>query len=497
MAKTETATAEAPAADATTTTELTVLDTIVRDGRMARDADQDRYARNLVGEFATQVLDDGLTVGNDTIGAIKKRIQQIDELISKQLNEVLHAPDFQKLEASWRGLDYLVSNTETGTQLKIRLLNATRGELQDDLAKAVEFDQSTLFKKIYEEEYGTFGGHPFSFLVADFEVGRSPMDMEFITKLSNVAAAAHAPLLAAASEALFDLASFTDLGTPRDLAKIFESAELIKWRSFRESEDSRYVALVLPHVLMRLPYGPKTKPVDGVDFREDVTGRDHSKYLWGSPAYTLAQRITNAFSLYGWTAAIRGVEGGGKVEGLPAHTFRTDEGDVALKCPTELAITDRREKELNDLGFISLCHCKGTDYAAFFGGATTQLAKTYNTNEANANARVSALLPYVLAASRFAHYLKVIVRDKIGSFQSREELQKYLNTWIADYVLLADGAPQSTKAKFPLREARVDVLEVPGKPGSYTATVFLRPHFQLEELTASIRLVATLPPPAA
>lgn len=481
----------------TATTELTVLDRIVHEGRMARDEVQTAYARDLVGEFAAQVLDEGLTVGNDTVAAIVDRIAQIDTLISAQLNEVLHAPEFQALEASWRGLAYLVFNTETGTQLKIRLLNATRKELQDDLEKAVEFDQSTLFKKIYEEEYGTFGGHPYSLLLADFEIGRHPQDMAFVEKLSNVAAAAHAPLLAAASPRLFDLGSFTELGVPRDLAKIFESAELIKWRSFRESEDSRYVALVLPHVLLRLPYGPDTKPVDGVNFVEDVTGRDHSKYLWGNAAYALAQRITNAFSLYGWMAAIRGVEGGGKVEGLPTHTFRTDEGDIALKCPTELAITDRREKELNDLGFITLCHCKGTDFAAFFGGTSAQKAKLYNTNEANANARVSALLPYVLAASRFAHYLKVIVRDKIGSFQSSAELSRYLNNWIADYVLLSDSASQGTKAQFPLREARVDVSEVPGKPGVYTATVFLRPHFQLEELTASIRLVATLPPPAA
>ncbi|HET7321986.1 MAG TPA: type VI secretion system contractile sheath large subunit, partial [Longimicrobiaceae bacterium] len=287
------------------------------------------------------------------------------------------------------------------------------------------------------------------------------------------------------------------LGRPRDLSKIFESAELTKWRSFRASEDSRYVSLVLPHILMRLPYGPDTKPVDGFNYVEDVDGRDHSKYLWGNAAWALAQRITNAFALYSWCAAIRGVEGGGVVEGLPTHTFRTDEGDVALKCPTEIAITDRREKELNDLGFITLCHCKGTDFSVFFGGATVQKPVVYNTDEANANARISAQLPYVLAASRFAHYLKVIVRDKVGSFQTRGEIEKFLNTWIADYVLLNDSAPQSSKAEYPLREARVDVTEIGGRPGAYNATVFLRPHFQLEELTASVRLVAELPAPAA
>jgi type VI secretion system protein ImpC len=248
---------------------------------------------------------------------------------------------------------------------------------------------------------------------------------------------------------------------------------------------------------MRLPYGPNTVPVEGIDFAEDVDGRDHSKYLWGSAAWAMAQRITNAFSLYGWTAAIRGVEGGGVVKGLPTHTFKTDEGDIALKCPTEIAITDRREKELSDLGFIALCHCKGTDYAAFFGGQTVQKPKKYNLDSANANAALSARLPYIMAASRFAHYMKAIMRDKVGSFLTAANVEEYLNTWIANYVLLTDDAPQNTKARFPLREARVDVREIPGKPGAYNATVFLKPHFQLEELTASVRLVAELPPPAA
>jgi len=292
------------------------------------------------------------------------------------------------------------------------------------------------------------------------------------------------------------MSSFTQLGIPRDLAKIFESAELIKWRSFRDSEDSRYVTLALPHILMRLPYGADTVPVEGLNFEEDVDGTDHAKYLWGNAAYALAQRITNAFALYKWCAAIRGVEGGGLVEGLPTHTFSTDEGDIALKCPTEIAITDRREKELSDLGLISLVHCKGTDYAAFFGGQTVQKAKVYDTDAANANARISTVLPYILAASRFAHYLKAIMRDKIGSFQTADTISSYLNRWIGNYVLAQDDASQNLKSQYPLREARVDVTEIPGKPGCYNAIAFLRPHFQLEELTASIRLVAELPPPA-
>jgi type VI secretion system protein ImpC len=477
--------------------EVGLLDSIIQRGKMARDEAQRPYARDLIGEFVTQVLDSSIAVGEDTVAMINQRIAKIDQMLTDQLNEVMHDAEFQQLEASWRGLNYLVMNSETGTTLKLRLLNATKSEVMNDLERAVEFDQSVQFKQLYEEEYGTFGGHPYSALVGDYEFGRHPQDMAWLEKMSNVAAAAHAPFIAAASPKLFDMDSFTELGKPRDLAKIFESTELVKWRSFRESEDARYVALALPHILLRLPYGPDTSPVEEFDFREDVDGKDHSKYLWGNAAYALAARMTSAFSQYKWTAAIRGVEGGGIVEGLPTHTFRTDEGDIALKCPTEIAITDRREKELNDLGFISLIHCKNTDYAAFFGGQTAQKPKVYNTPQATANARVSSQLPYIMAASRFAHYIKAIMRDKIGSFMTRDNVEKYLNTWIANYVLLNDNASQASKAAYPLREARVDVVDIPGKPGCYRATVFLRPHFQLEELTASIRLVAELPPPAA
>src|SRR5215471_4555019 len=474
-----------------------LLDRILLQGRMVRDQSQRAYARDLIEEFVNEVLVDGTTVSSDVVAAINDRIANIDDLISAQVNEVLHYPEFQQLEASWRGLNYLVMNSETGTMLKLRVLNISKAELLKDLERAVEFDQSALFKKVYEEEYGTFGGFPFSCLVADFEFGRHPQDIQLLRKVSGVAASAHAPFIAAASPRLLDMERFSELSAPRDLSKIFESAEVIAWRSFRESEDSRYVVLVLPRVLLRLPYGPDTKPVEGMSFVEDVDGTNHDKYLWGNPAYILAQRITTAFSLYGWTAAIRGVEGGGKVEGLPAHTFHTDEGDIALKCPTEIAITDRREKELNDLGFITLVHCKNTDYAAFFGGHTSNKPKFYNTAAANANAQLSAMLPYILNASRFAHYIKVMMRDKIGSFMTKENVQVFLNNWISDYVLGKDDAGQSLKAQYPLREARIDVSDIPGRPGCYSATVFLRPHFQLEELTASIRLVAELPAAAA
>ena len=480
------------------TSNLSLLDTIVHEGNMAVEASQADYAKKLIGQFAVQILDEGMKASPDqgVVDMINQRIAQIDELMSKQMNAIMHAPEFQALESSWRGLHDMVANTETSTRLKLRLLNITKKELLLDLEKAVDHDMSSLFKKIYEEEYGTFGGHPYSCLIGDYYFGRHPQDITLLDKISHVAAAAHAPFISSASPALFDMKRFTDLSVPRDLSKIFESGELDGWRSFRDGEDSRYVALTLPRYALRLPYGAKTIPVENFNFEEDVDGRDHDKYLWGNAAYLVGLRLTDAFAKYSWTTAIRGVEGGGKVESMKTHKFLTDEGDIAVKCPTEVTITDRREKELNDLGFLSVVHAKGTDFAAFFGGQTVNKPKVYNKDLATANARLSSALPYILAASRFAHYLKVIMRDKIGSFQTAQNVEEYLNTWLSQYVLLNDGAGQAVKAQYPLREGRVDVVEVAGKPGVYKATVYLRPHFQLEELTTSIRLVAELPPPA-
>ena len=474
-----------------------ILKELFTQGKLARDPSGEVYACAMLLEMLAKVEEQKVTNLKNPIVFISRLVLDLDDLLSQQINEILHDASFQALEGAWRALYYLIMNTETGTQLKIRVLNVNKKELLNDLEFAVEFDQSQLFKKVYEEEYGTFGGSPYSCLIGGYEFTRHPQDMLLLEKLSSVAAAAHAPLIAAAHPKLFDMDSFSGLAGPRDIAKIFESTEMVKWRSFRDSEDSRYVALVLPRVLMRLPYGPDTVPVDGMNFKETVDGADNSHFCWGNAAFVMGQRIGHAVALYKWPAAIRGVEGGGLVEGLPAYTFKTTDGDIALKCPTEIAITDRREKELSDMGFLAICHSKGTDYAAFFGGQTTQKPKVYNTDEANANAALSARLPYLLAASRFAHYIKSIMRDKIGSFMSKEDVSLYLNNWIASYVLLNDSASQVLKARFPLREARVDVYDVPGKPGSYKATIYLRPHFQLEELTASIRLVATLPPPAA
>jgi type VI secretion system protein ImpC len=386
-----------------------------------------------------------------------------------------------------------MDQSETNSNLKIKVLNVSKRELLKDLQRASEFDQSALFKKVYEEEFGVFGGAPFAALLGDYEFGRGPEDIELLERVAQVSSAAHAPFLTAASAGLLNLEDFTQLGNPRDIGKIFDTTEYAKWKSFRQSEDSRYVGLALPHILMRLPYGKETKMVDDFVYEEAVDGTDHSKYLWGNAAFALGARLTNAFAKHGWCAAIRGVEGGGLVEGLPAHTFRTDEGDVALKCPTEIAVTDRREKELADQGLIPLVHCKGTDYAAFFSVQSGNKPKLYDKDAANANARLSAQLPYILAMSRFAHYLKAIMRDKIGSFTSREECQVFLNRWIARYVLASDVGSQSAKAQLPLRDATIEVSDVPGKPGAYRAVAFLRPHFQLDELTISLRLVAELP----
>lgn len=469
-----------------------LLNKIIEKGRWQDPASR-AAARDIIGELARQVLEGEMVVAKNTEAMINARIAEIDALISNQLNEVMHAEEFQKLEASWRGLHYLVNQSETGTMLKIRVFNASKQELAKDLERAVEFDQSALFKKIYEEEYGMFGGAPYGALIGDYEFGKQPQDIALLEKISNIASAAHAPFVGAADPNLLNLESFGDLDKPRDLSKIFETAEYAKWRSFRESEDSKYVGLALPHILMRLPYGEETNPVEGFRFEEDVDGTDNKKYLWGNAAYAFGARLTEAFAKYSWCAAIRGVEGGGLVEGLPTHTFRTDEGDVAMKCPTEIAITDRREKELADLGFIPLVHCKGTDYAAFFAAQSCNKPKKYDSESANANARLSAQLQYIFATSRFAHYLKAMMRDKIGSFMTRDECQSFLSRWITNYIVGSDDAGQEMKAKYPLREARIDVSEIPGKPGAYRAIAFLRPHYQLDELGVSLRLVAELP----
>ncbi len=469
-----------------------LLDDVIKATKPQSKKEAER-AKDYFRQFLDHVVKPGQVVSKDVETNIKTWIGHLDQMLSAQLNEIMHNEAFQKLESTWRGLHYLVHQSETGESLKIRVLNVSKQELFKDLEKAAEFDQSALFKKIYEEEYGQLGGQPYGMLVGDYDFGRSAEDISLLKMISNVAAAAHAPFVSAAAPKLFNMDSYTDLGKPRDLAKIFEGAEYAAWRSFRESDDSRYVALAMPRVLGRLPYGEEFVRCEEFNFEEMVDGKVHDNYLWMNAAWAYATRITDAFAKYGWMARTRGVEGGGKVEGLPVHTFSTDDGDIAMKCPTEIAITDRREFELSNLGFLPLLHAKGTDYAVFMSAQSAQKPKTYFEADANANAELSAKFNLIMCTSRFAHYLKVMARDKIGSFMEVNDCSAWLNEWIRNYCVNPEGASDEIKAERPLSEAKVDVVEVEGKPGWYQAVAYLRPHFQLETLTTSLRLVAEVP----
>jgi type VI secretion system protein ImpC len=458
-------------------------------------------AEDLLKALTDEALKGTVTWDKSLTNTVQQAIKKLDEALSKQLAAVMHHPDFQKLEGSYRGLKHLVFGSETSSKLRIKVMSATKAEVAKDLAKAIEFDQSTLFKKLYESEYGSPGGEPYGVLVGDYEFENHPDDIEMLGNIAGVAAAAFCPFVTSASPRLLGFDSWTELARPRDLEKIFDSVEYVQWSSFRDAEDSRFVVLTLPRVLSRLPYGAATKPIDEFDFEEvalDDKGRSkpvpNDQYTWMNAAFVLATKMTEAFAQYGWCTAIRGAEGGGKVEGLPAHIFISDDGDPDLKCPTEIGITDRREAELDKLGFLALCHYKNTDYAVFFGSQTTQKAKKYDRPEATSNAVISSRLTYIMAASRFAHYIKVIARDKIGSFAEAADVEAQLARWILNYVNANPAAGQALKARFPLSEAKVTVSEIPGRPGSYNAIFWLRPWLQLEELTTSLRMVARIPP---
>jgi type VI secretion system protein ImpC len=445
-----------------------------------------------LNQFIQSAIQPGQVLQKDVEANIKVWINAIDQKLTSQMNEILHDPAYQRLEGTWRGLHYLVHQSETGTTLQIRVFNATKDEIRKDLENAVEFDMSETFKKVYEDEYGILGGTPYGMLVGDYEydLKRSP-DVKMLANLAGVAAAAHAPFVSNVSAKSFNMDRFSELANPRDLAKIFQSVDFAPWQSFRESEDSRYVAMTLPRVLARLPYGEKFNPIAEFNFEESVDGTDHDKYQWMGSAWAYATRITDAFSKHGWMARTRGVEGGGKVEGLPVHTFPTDEGDVAMKCPTEIGITDRREKELSDLGFLPLIHCKGKDFAAFMGAQSTQKPVKYDRDGATANAALSAKFNQILCVSRFAHFLKVMVRNRVGSFMERADMERWLNRWINNYVHTnPELASDEGKAAKPLAWAKIEVQDVPGQPGYYRARALMRPHFQLEGLDISLRLVA-------
>jgi type VI secretion system protein ImpC len=457
-------------------------------------------AEDLIRTLTQEVMSGTVTYDKNLTKTIESRIKAIDATISRQLAAVLHSKELQRIEGSWRGLSHLIMNSETGASIKIKLLNISKKELSKDLEKAVEFDQSQLFKKLYETEYGTPGGEPYGVLIGDYEFTNHPEDMATLEKISNVSAAAFCPFISAASSNMMGMDNWNDLTKPRDLEKIFEAPEYIKWRSFRDTEDSRFVSLVMPRVLSRLPYGKATKEVEEFDFEEvELNSAGKSKpvnsedYTWMNAAYVMGAKMTDSFAKTSFCTSIRGMENGGKVENLPLHIFASDDGDSDSKCPTEVGITDRREAELSKLGFLPLCHYKNTDYAVFFGAQTVQKPKKYDKPDATANAAISARLPYIMASSRFAHYLKVMARDKIGSFMEASDCEIWLNKWIMGFV---DGNPQAgpeIKARYPLRAARVEVKEIPGSPGSYNAVAHLQPWLQMEELTTSLRMVAKIP----
>ena len=486
----------AQSAGATSTTELDDFAALLQKEFKPKTEHAKTAVETAVHTLAQQALADTKLISNDVFKTIEGMIAAIDKKLSEQVNLIMHHADFTKLEGAWRGLHHLVNNTETDETLKIRVMNISKNDLHKTLKryKGTAWDQSPIFKKVYEEEFGQLGGQPFGCLVGDYHFDHSPPDVELLGEMAKVCASAHAPFIAGASPTTMQMESWSELSNPRDLTKIFQSAEYAAWRSLRDSEDSRYIGLAMPRFLARLPYGAKTNPVEGFDFEEEVEGSDHNRYVWANSAYAMATNITRAFKTYGWTTTIRGVESGGAVDNLPVHTFPTDDGGVDMKCPTEIAITDRREAELAKNGFMPLVHRKNSDFAAFIGAQSLQKPAEYDDPDATANANLAARLPYLFASCRFAHYLKCMVRDKVGSFATAQSMQMELQSWIMQYV---DPSPETSsdamKASKPLAEAEVVVEEVEGNPGMYTSKFFLKPHYQLEGMNISLRLVSKMP----
>ena len=450
---------------------------------------------NAVATLAQQALADTAVVSDDAVATIESMIAAIDAKLTEATNQIMHHEEFTKIEGAWRGLHHLVNNTETDEQLKIRVINVEKKELGRTFKKfkGVSWDQSPLFKKIYGAEYDQLGGEPYGCLVGDFHFDHSAADVEILNGMKQVAAAAHAPFITGADPGVMQMDSWTELSNPRDLTKIMSTPEYAGWNSLRDSEDSKYLALAMPRFLSRVPYGAKTDPVEDFDFEEDNSAGANS-YVWSNAAYAMAVNINRSFKEFVWCSRIRGVESGGAVEGLPVHTFPNDDGGVDMQCPTEISIGDRREAELAKNGFMPLLHRKNTDTAAFIGAQSLQRPAEYDDPDATANANLAARLPYLFSTCRFAHYLKCMVRDKVGSFKSKDEMNRYLSDWIVQYV---DGDPENsgeiTKAQKPLAAAEVVVEEVEGNPGYYTSKFFLQPHYQLEGLSVSLRLVSRLP----
>ncbi len=491
----EEATEAAAGAAATESTESDFASLLQQEFRPRTDTAKSAV-ETAVKTLAQQALENAALISDDVLLSMESMIAEIDKKLTDQINQILHNEEFQQLEGAWRGLHHLVNNTETDEMLKIRVMNISKKDLHKTLRKykGTAWDQSPIFKKLYEEEYGQFGGEPYGCLVGDYHFNHSPPDVELLGGMAKIAAASHAPFITGGDPSLMQFESWQELSNPRDLTKIFQTPEYAGWRSLRDSEDSKYIGLAMPRFLGRQPYGAKGDPVEEFAFEEDTGNAESEYFTWVNSAYAMATNITRSFKEYGWCSRIRGVESGGTVEGLPTHTFPTDDGGVDMKCPTEIAISDRREAELSKAGMMPLLHRKNTDLAAFIGAQSLHNPAEYDDPDATANANLAARLPYLFATCRFAHYLKKMVYDKIGSFKSRDDMQIWLKKWIDDYV---DHNPahssEATKAMKPLTAADVVVEEVEGNPGYYTSQFFLRPHYQLEGLTVSLRLVSKLP----
>jgi type VI secretion system protein ImpC len=447
-----------------------------------------------VKSLAQLALQDTKLISNNVCTTIEGLVGAIDAKMTDQVNEIIHNEKFMKLEGRWRGLHRLVINSETSESLKIRFLNADKAELGKLFKKyqGTAFDQSSLFKQFYETEYGTAGGQPISCIIGDYDFSHRAPDIAWIQGIQQVAAAMHAPFITSANSDLFNMTTWQELANPRDLEKLFASPEYASWRSLREMEDSKYIVLTMPRTLARLPYDPTNNPVEEFYFVESIIDNPDDGFVWSNSAYAMGLNINHAFTNYGWCSCIRGVENGGVVEGLPVYSFKTDDGGIDMRCPTEIAITDRREAELSKSGLLPLLHWKNTDYAVFIGAQSLYKPGEYEDPDATANANLSARLPYLFAVCRFAHYLKCIVRDKIGSFHTKESITEYLTNWINKYVVDSNCSVYM-KARFPLSAAEVVVEDDPSNPGYYKSIFYLKPHYQLEGLTVSLRLVSKLP----
>lgn len=478
------------------TTEAEDFSQLLKESFKPRTPDAATEVENAVSTLVKQALKDQSVVKEDILDTVDEMIAQLDAKLTEQMNEVLHAPEFQKLEGAWRGLEYYVNNSEPDASMKIKVMNISKVELERELRSypGAKWDQSPFFKKIYETGLGNLGGEPFGCLIGDYQFDHSALDVRVLRDIGKIAAAAHAPFFSAAAPTLLGMDSWNEISNPHDLGTIFETPDYAGWRGLRDSENSRYLALCMPRVLSREPYGAESLPVESFNFEEQTDGHTGEKYAWMNAAYAMGANISRAHKEYGWTVQIRGVQSGGEVINLPTHTFQTEEGGLDLKCPTETAISDRREAELSKAGLIGLIHRSNTDKAAFIGAQSLYKPKKFKSPEATASDNLSSRIPYMFAVSRFAHYLKHMVRDQIGSTREKDQLQRGLQDWVSQYVHASPAnATEAEKARRPLAGAKVEVVEDPENPGYYNGRFLLRPHFQLEGMDIGMSLVSRLP----